>query len=49
MQENLLEKQFLNHPLYAKIQELKALNLACNFSLGDSVNLSTILKPKMKS
>ncbi|EAJ2680851.1 TPA: tRNA 5-methoxyuridine(34)/uridine 5-oxyacetic acid(34) synthase CmoB [Campylobacter jejuni] len=41
MQENLLEKQFLNHPLYAKIQELKALNLACNFSLGDSVNLST--------
>ncbi len=25
MQENLLEKQFLNHPLYAKIQELKAL------------------------
>lgn len=41
MQENLLEKQFLNHPLYAKIQELKALNLACNFSLDDSVNLST--------
>ncbi|ELL7183310.1 tRNA 5-methoxyuridine(34)/uridine 5-oxyacetic acid(34) synthase CmoB [Campylobacter jejuni] len=41
MQENLFEKQFLNHPLYAKIQELKALNLACNFSLGDSVNLST--------
>lgn len=41
MQENLLEKQFLNHPLYTKIQELKALNLACNFSLGDSVNLST--------
>ncbi|MBW1508025.1 tRNA (mo5U34)-methyltransferase, partial [Campylobacter jejuni] len=27
--------------LYAKIQELKALNLACNFSLDDSVNLST--------
>lgn len=41
MQENLLEKQFLNHPLYTKIQELKALNLACNFSLDDSVNLST--------
>lgn len=41
MQDNLLEKQFLNHPLYAKIQELKALNLACNFSLDDSVNLST--------
>ncbi|EAH7700101.1 tRNA 5-methoxyuridine(34)/uridine 5-oxyacetic acid(34) synthase CmoB [Campylobacter jejuni] len=41
MQENLFEKQFLNHPLYAKIQELKALNLACNFSLGNSVNLST--------
>ncbi|EPD3298544.1 tRNA 5-methoxyuridine(34)/uridine 5-oxyacetic acid(34) synthase CmoB [Campylobacter jejuni] len=41
MQENLFEKQFLNHPLYTKIQELKALNLACNFSLGDSVNLST--------
>ncbi|HEG6074770.1 TPA: tRNA 5-methoxyuridine(34)/uridine 5-oxyacetic acid(34) synthase CmoB [Campylobacter jejuni] len=41
MQENLLKKQFLNHPLYAKIQELKALNLACNFSLDDSVNLST--------
>ncbi|MFK0463659.1 tRNA 5-methoxyuridine(34)/uridine 5-oxyacetic acid(34) synthase CmoB [Campylobacter jejuni] len=41
MQENLLEKQFLSHPLYAKIQELKALNLACNFSLDDSVNLST--------
>ncbi|XAU24491.1 tRNA 5-methoxyuridine(34)/uridine 5-oxyacetic acid(34) synthase CmoB [Campylobacter jejuni] len=41
MQENLLEKQFLNHPLYAKIQELKALNLACNFSLDDSVNFST--------
>lgn len=41
MQENLLEKQFLNHPLYAKIQELKALNLVCNFSLDDSVNLST--------
>lgn len=41
MQENLLEKQFLNHPLYAKIQELKALNLACNFSLDDSVILST--------
>ncbi|ECR2278010.1 tRNA 5-methoxyuridine(34)/uridine 5-oxyacetic acid(34) synthase CmoB [Campylobacter jejuni] len=41
MQENLPEKQFLNHPLYAKIQELKALNLACNFSLDDSVILST--------
>lgn len=41
MQENLLEKQFLNHPLYARIQELKALNLACNFSLDDNVNLST--------
>ncbi|EJI3229244.1 tRNA 5-methoxyuridine(34)/uridine 5-oxyacetic acid(34) synthase CmoB [Campylobacter jejuni] len=41
MQENLLEKQFLNHPLYTKIQELKALNLACNFSLDDSVILST--------
>lgn len=49
MQENLLEKQFLNHPLYAKIQELKALNLACNFSLDDSVNYLQILKPKMKS
>ncbi|MBC5857059.1 tRNA 5-methoxyuridine(34)/uridine 5-oxyacetic acid(34) synthase CmoB [Campylobacter jejuni] len=41
MQENLLEKQFLNHPLYAKIQELKQLNLACNFSLSESINLST--------
>ncbi|PJQ80614.1 tRNA 5-methoxyuridine(34)/uridine 5-oxyacetic acid(34) synthase CmoB [Campylobacter jejuni subsp. jejuni] len=46
MQENLLEKQFLNHPLYAKIQELKALNLACNFSLDDSVNLSTNFQAK---
>ncbi|HDZ4932806.1 tRNA 5-methoxyuridine(34)/uridine 5-oxyacetic acid(34) synthase CmoB [Campylobacter jejuni] len=41
MQENLLEKQFLNHPLYARIQELKTLDLACNFSLDESVNLST--------
>ncbi|WP_144666577.1 tRNA 5-methoxyuridine(34)/uridine 5-oxyacetic acid(34) synthase CmoB [Campylobacter jejuni] len=41
MQENLLEKQFLNHPLYIKIQELKALNLTCNFFLNESVNLST--------
>ncbi|HAA1523091.1 tRNA 5-methoxyuridine(34)/uridine 5-oxyacetic acid(34) synthase CmoB [Campylobacter sp. BCW_6876] len=48
MQENLLEKQFLNHPLYTKIQELKALNLACNFSLDDSVNLSTNSQAKDK-
>ncbi|HDZ4941114.1 TPA: tRNA 5-methoxyuridine(34)/uridine 5-oxyacetic acid(34) synthase CmoB [Campylobacter jejuni] len=41
MQENLLEKQFLNHPLYARIQELKTLDLACNFSLDENVNLST--------
>lgn len=41
MQKNSLEKQFLNHPSYAKIQKLKALDLACDFSLGESVNLST--------
>ncbi|HDZ5084967.1 TPA: tRNA 5-methoxyuridine(34)/uridine 5-oxyacetic acid(34) synthase CmoB [Campylobacter jejuni] len=41
MQENLLEKQFLNHPLYARIQELKTLDLACHFSLDESINLST--------
>lgn len=41
MQKNSLEKQFLNHPSYAKIQKLKALDLACDFSLGESVNLFT--------
>lgn len=41
MQVNLLEKQFLNHHLYAKIQELKKLNIPCNFSLSQSVNLIT--------
>lgn len=46
MQENLLEKQFLNHPLYSKIQILKNLNPDCKLNLEESVNLSTNLQNK---
>ncbi len=46
MQENLLEKQFLSHPLYSKIQNLKNLNPDCKLNLEESVNLSTNLQNK---
>ncbi len=41
MQENPLEKQFLNHPLFSKIQNLKEVELDSKLYLEDSVTLKT--------
>ncbi len=48
MQENPLEKQFLNHPLFSKIQNLKEVELDSKLYLEDSVTLKTNSQAKKK-
>ncbi|AXP08520.1 tRNA 5-methoxyuridine(34)/uridine 5-oxyacetic acid(34) synthase CmoB [Campylobacter hepaticus] len=46
MQKNLLEKQFINHPLYSKIQKLKKYHFSSELSLEESVILNTNFQDK---